>query len=72
VRLVSLQKGPGAEELAEIPSEWNVLDLSSRLDEEGGAFMVTAAVAAQLDLVVSADTSVGHLAGALGVPVWLA
>jgi len=72
VRLVSLQKGPGAEELADIPAEWNVLDLGPRLDESGGAFMDTAAVAAQLDLVVCSDSSVGHLAGALGVPVWLA
>jgi len=31
----------------------------------------TAAIVAQLDLVISADTSVAHLAGALGVPVWL-
>jgi tetratricopeptide (TPR) repeat protein len=72
VRLVSLQKGPGAEELKDIPTEWNVLDLSPRLDEGGGAFMDTAAVVAQLDLVLCSDTSVAHLAGALGVPVWLA
>ena len=34
--------------------------------------MDTAAVVKNLDLVVSADTAVAHLAGALGVPVWLA
>lgn len=72
VRLVSLQKGPGAEQIADVPSEWNVLDLGSRLDESGDAFVDTAAVVAQLDLVVCSDSSVGHLAGALGVPVWLA
>jgi Flp pilus assembly protein TadD len=72
VRLISLQKGPGAEELAALPADGKVLDLGSRLDEGTGAFMDTAAVVAQLDLIVCADTSLGHLAGALGVPVWLA
>jgi hypothetical protein len=34
--------------------------------------MDTAAIMKSLDLIVSADTSIGHLAGALGVPVWIA
>jgi hypothetical protein len=72
VRLVSLQKGAGAEELASVPADWNILDLGPRLDEDAGAFMDTAAVVTQLDLVVCSDTSLGHLAGALDVPVWLA
>jgi hypothetical protein len=40
--------------------------------DTGGAFGDTAAVMKGLDLVVSADTATAHLAGALGVPVWLA
>ena len=40
--------------------------------DAGGAFLDTAAVMQHLDLVVTADTSIAHLAGALGVPVWLA
>ena len=35
-------------------------------------FMDTAAVIRNLDLVITADTAIGHLAGALGAPVWLA
>jgi hypothetical protein len=72
VRLVSLQKGPGVEQLRELDGRFPVVDLAGRLDEASGPFMDTAAVMRNLDLVVSCDTAVAHLAGALGVPVWLA
>jgi tetratricopeptide (TPR) repeat protein len=70
VRLFSLQKGPGTEQLqnARLP----IVDLDSRLDVATGPFLDTAAVMKNLDLVISVDTAAGHLAGALGVPVWLA
>jgi tetratricopeptide (TPR) repeat protein len=71
VRLVSLQKGPGSEQLAALAGHWSVTDLGSRLDESGGAFMDTAAVMKHLDLVVTVDTAIAHLAGALGVAVWV-
>ena len=70
VRLVSLQKGFGSEQVATV--DFPVLDLSGRLDEVAGAFMDTAAVIRGVDLVVTPDTAIGHLAGALGVPVWVA
>ena len=44
----------------------------SGLDAEGGAFLDTAAVMKHLDLVITCDTSIAHVAGALGVPVWVA
>jgi len=69
VRLISLQIGPGTDPLQ---GRFPVLDLGSRLDEASGRFMDTAAVMMNLDLVISSDTAVPHLAGALGVPVWLA
>jgi tetratricopeptide (TPR) repeat protein len=72
VHLCSLQKGPGSEELQALEGRFPVTDLASRLDEKTGAFMDTAAAMKSLDLIVTADTSIGHLAGALGVPVWLA
>jgi hypothetical protein len=72
VQLFSLQKGPGSEELQALEGRFPVTDLASRLDEKTGAFMDTAAVMKSLDLIITADTSIGHLAGALGVPVWLA
>src|SRR5262249_35257138 len=49
-----------------------VLDLGSQLDAAGGAFLDTAAVMQSLDLVITSDTAIAHLAGGLGVPVWVA
>lgn len=70
VRLISLQKGPGLEQLRNVPFGERVVDLSAELDCGPDAFLDTAAVMAGLDLVISSDTSVAHLAGALGRPVW--
>jgi len=70
VRLVSLQKGPGLEQLRTVSFAERIIDLSADLDRGPDAFLDTAAVMAGLDLVISSDTSVAHLAGALGRPVW--
>ncbi len=72
VRLLSLQKGAGEEALREIAGRFSVTDLGPRLDRDTGAFVDTAAVLMNLDLVIACDSAMGHLAGALGVPVWLA
>jgi TPR repeat/Tetratricopeptide repeat len=71
VRLVSLQKGPGTEQLDELTNRFPILELGGRLDESHGAFMDSAAIMKNLDLIISCDTAVPHLAGALGVPVWV-
>jgi tetratricopeptide (TPR) repeat protein len=71
VRLISLQKGPGAEQLRTVAGCFPVTVLD-RLDEDSGPFMDTAAVLKGLDLVICCDTALAHLAGALGVPVWVA
>jgi hypothetical protein len=71
VRLVSLQKGFGSEQLRDVGPAWQIHDPGERLDA-AGAFVDTAAVMMHLDLVVTSDTAVAHLAGALGVPVWVA
>jgi tetratricopeptide (TPR) repeat protein len=70
-RLINLQKGACAEELP--------MALAARLENMGesfdsgpDAFIDTAAIIANLDLVVTCDTSMAHLAGALGRPVWVA
>lgn len=62
---VNLQKGAGAPELAALGG--TVFDpMPDCVD-----YLDTAAVVSDLDLVISVDTSVAHLAGALGKPVWL-
>lgn len=70
VQLISLQKGPGAEQVADCGFE--LLDVADELDVDTGAFVDTAAVLTNLDLVITSDTSIAHLAGGLGVPVWVA
>jgi hypothetical protein len=72
VSLVSLQKGPGSEQLRDVSFRDRVLDLGSDLDHGPDAFLDTAAVMAGLDLVISTDTSIAHLAGALARPTWIA
>jgi hypothetical protein len=69
VRLVSLQKGVGVEQLAKVP--FVVEQLGNALDADA-PFCDTAAVIKNLDLVITSDSAVAHLAGALGAPVWVA
>src|SRR4029077_6355210 len=72
VRLISLQKQDGAEHLAELPAGMWVEGFGEDFDNGPGAFLDTAAVMQNLDLVISCDTAVAHLAGALARPTWLA
>ncbi|WP_374669209.1 tetratricopeptide repeat protein, partial [Ramlibacter sp.] len=67
VQFVSLQKGAGEDEAAQPPAGQPVIDLGRHFSD----FADAAAVVSQLDLVICVDTSVAHLAGALGKPVWL-
>jgi tetratricopeptide (TPR) repeat protein len=63
----SLQKGPAAKDLLDMPIDMNLVDLSGYLND----FSDTAAALANLDLLITVDTAVAHLAGALGKPVWI-
>ena len=70
VRLIGLQKNAGSEQLDQLPPGMTV----ERYDFDQGpdAFLDTAAIMKNCDLVISADTGPVHLAGALGVPTWVA
>jgi tetratricopeptide (TPR) repeat protein len=70
VRLISLQTGEGVEQLASLPDGMAVetYDTGSGLRP----FVETAAMMANLDLIITSDTAIAHLAGALGRPTWVA
>jgi hypothetical protein len=72
VSLVSLQKGPGSEQLREVAFRDRMIDLGPDFDDGPDALLDTAAVMENLDLVISTDTSIVHLAGALARPTWIA
>jgi hypothetical protein len=65
-RFVSLQKGPPARETENLPAGRALLDVAGRLED----FADTAGCLAHLDLLITCDTAVAHLAGAMGKPVW--
>lgn len=69
VRLISLQVGEGTEQLGAAQTMFPIIELPGR---RGRDFMETAAIMKQLDLIISPDTAVAHLAGALGLPTWVA
>lgn len=71
VRLIALQKGAGSEQVAAVADRFTVETLGADFDSGPDAFLDTAAVAMNLDLVISTDTAVAHLIGGLGRPVWL-
>ncbi len=70
VRLIGLQKNAGSEQLTQLPPGMKV----ERYDFDQGpdAFLDTAAIMKHCHLVITADTAPAHLAGALGVPAWVA
>jgi tetratricopeptide (TPR) repeat protein len=67
VTFYSLQKGDATKQLNSTPQGMHIVDLSQGLTD----FNCTAAAIAGLDLVITVDTAVCHLAGALGKPVWV-
>jgi tetratricopeptide (TPR) repeat protein len=66
-RFVSLQTDVRPDDELTLRTQSRILDLAPTLTD----FADTAALIARLDLVISVDTSVAHLAGALGTPVWI-
>lgn len=71
VRLISLQKSDGLEQLAQMPEGMKVETLGDDFDAGEQAFLDTAAVMKNLDLVITCDTAIAHLAGALAIPAWV-
>lgn len=65
--LISLQVGARAEDLTQLPWRDQIADISSHLTD----FSATARIIQKLDLVISVDTAVAHLAGSMGKDCWV-
>jgi len=67
VTFISIQKDHPAEQALSPPAGMTIANVSDKLDD----FTDTAALVSQLDLVIAVDTSIIHLVGGLGKPLWL-
>jgi len=67
VSFFSLQKGEAAAQAASPPARMRLIDLTARIED----FSDTAALASLLDVLITIDTSVAHLGGAMGIPTWI-
>ena len=70
IQVYSLQQGYGAEQLGSLGAAAPVIDFAPEMDADD-AFVDTAGLMAGLDLIISSDTAIPHLAAALGRPVWM-
>ena len=68
--LLSLQKGPGSEQLASCSFKERFVSCQAQINETWD-FLETAAIITNCDLVITSDSAVAHLAGGMGHPVWL-
>ncbi len=70
VRLVSLQKGAGVNQIAQVPFADRIIVPPEDFDAGEQAFLDTAGLIENLDLTIVSDTSIAHVAGAMGKPVF--
>ena len=70
IELISLHKGEGEDQISYI--DFDVTTLGPDFDKGQDAFIDTAAVMMNCDLIITSDTAVAHLSGALGCPTWVA
>ncbi|MCK5633045.1 tetratricopeptide repeat protein [bacterium] len=71
VSFYSLQKLNGIDQLKNKPENMSLYTFDGDFDNSHGRFMDTAALIKNLDLIITVDTSIAHVAGALGKPVWM-
>lgn len=71
IQLICLQTGAGFEQISTFSGRTRLTILGDELDKDG-AFLDTVAIIRSLDLVITSDTAIAHIAGALGAPVWIA
>lgn len=70
VTVYSLQKTTGTDQLNKLPTDTPFIIFDEEFDKKEGRFKDTAALIRNLDLVITIDTSICHLAAGLGIPTW--
>ena len=68
---ISLQKGAPVSDIEKFKLEENIINYDLLMDTGSKKFLDTAAIVKYLDLVITTDTSIAHLAGSLGTQTWL-
>jgi tetratricopeptide (TPR) repeat protein len=71
VRLISIQKNTGIEQLKNLPLGMMIETLPDDFDAGENAFLDSASIMKAVDLVITCDTSLTHLSGAIGIRTWL-
>lgn len=71
ISFYSLQKIHGIAKLQNLPKQFVIHHFDNDFDESNGRFMDTAALIKNIDLIISADTSIVHVAGSLGAQTWV-
>jgi hypothetical protein len=71
IQWISLQRGFGTEQLEEITELDRIANFGDKIDAGEAAFVDSIAIMRSLDLVITSDTSIAHLAGACGVKTWI-
>jgi len=71
ITFYSLQKLDNSQQLVNVPEGMNLQTFGPDFDRKHGSFMDSAAIIKNLDLVITVDTCIAHLAGALNKPVWM-
>ena len=69
VQLISLQKGESEKDLKKV--DFPIKSFEGEIDNDGDAFVDTAAIIVNCDLIITCDTSIAHLSGALGKKTWI-
>lgn len=67
----SLQINCDAKQITDVKDKLHIITFDDDFDQSHGAFMDTAAIMEHMDLIITVDTAIAHLAGAMGKPVWL-
>ena len=71
IDIISFQKGFGSEQIKKNQFESYIKDFSSEIDMDNDAFKDTASILKNINLLITIDSAIAHVAGTLGIKTWL-